>query len=267
MAGPTAFVGRESELATLLGALASDFRLVLVAGDAGVGKTQFLETGIARAGAAGMVLLRGECLPLAHTLPLLPVAEALGELGKLDDGGLLAAALDDTPATSTSRKSLASAPSSVASSLSRPTKAVGPAMCLAHQVLLTWSIPSRRRGSSRRRAFRPETAAPRGPAPSYPPAASGLKTAGRNLKTGRAGSWAITRFGRLGRGGILETAPGHAAMRSAGNTGGAAPSRRVQVVSRPGYDPGLTWPAAMGRCRCPPAGFVRRGSPAAHGGG
>ena len=98
MAGPTAFVGRESELATLLGALASDFRLVLVAGDAGVGKTQFLETGIARAGAAGMVLLRGECLPLAHTLPLLPVAEALGELGKLDDGGLLAAALDDTPA-------------------------------------------------------------------------------------------------------------------------------------------------------------------------
>ena len=98
MAGPTAFVGREGELSMLLGALARDTRLVLVAGDAGVGKTQFVETGIARATAAGMVLLRGECLPLADTLPLLPVAEALGELGKLDGGALLAAALDDTPA-------------------------------------------------------------------------------------------------------------------------------------------------------------------------
>src|SRR6516165_8635217 len=63
MAGPTAFVGREGELSMLLGALARDTRLVLVAGDAGVGKTQFVEMGIARATAAGMVLLRGECLP------------------------------------------------------------------------------------------------------------------------------------------------------------------------------------------------------------
>src|SRR5262249_24474943 len=53
--------------------------------------------GMDRAAAAGMVVVRGECLPLAGTLPLLPVRDALGELGQLADGGLLAAALDAAP--------------------------------------------------------------------------------------------------------------------------------------------------------------------------
>jgi DNA-binding CsgD family transcriptional regulator len=43
------------------------------------------------------VVVRGECLPLAGTLPLLPVADALGELGRLEGGELLAAALDVAP--------------------------------------------------------------------------------------------------------------------------------------------------------------------------
>jgi DNA-binding CsgD family transcriptional regulator len=81
----------------LLGALGGDARLVLVVGDAGVGKTRFVGEGIARAAAAGMVMVRGECLPLASTLPLLPVADALGELGGLKGGRLLAAALDAAP--------------------------------------------------------------------------------------------------------------------------------------------------------------------------
>ena len=42
-------------------------------------------------------MVRGECLPLAETLPLLPVAAALGELARLDGGGLLEAALDAAP--------------------------------------------------------------------------------------------------------------------------------------------------------------------------
>ena len=42
-------------------------------------------------------MVRGECLPLAGTLPLLPVADALGELAGLDGGGLLEAALDAAP--------------------------------------------------------------------------------------------------------------------------------------------------------------------------
>jgi hypothetical protein len=45
----------------------------------------------------GMTMARGECLPLSGTLPLLPVADALGELGGRDGGGLLDAALDAAP--------------------------------------------------------------------------------------------------------------------------------------------------------------------------
>src|SRR6516162_10194611 len=70
MAGPAGFVGREGELSRLLGALGGDARMVVV---------------------------RGECLPLAGTLPLLPVRVALGELAALDSGGLLAATLDAAP--------------------------------------------------------------------------------------------------------------------------------------------------------------------------
>ena len=97
MAGPAGFVGREGELSRLLGALGGDARLVLVVGDAGAGKTRFVTEGMARAAAAGMVMVRGECLPLAGTLPLLPVKDALGELGRLEGGGLLAAVLDAAP--------------------------------------------------------------------------------------------------------------------------------------------------------------------------
>ena len=72
-------------------------RLVLVVGDAGVGKTRFVAEAMDRAVAAGMVMVRGDCLSLAGTFPLLPVADALGELGRLEGGGLLAAALDAAP--------------------------------------------------------------------------------------------------------------------------------------------------------------------------
>src|SRR6516164_11634313 len=91
-----ALVGRESELSRLLGALGGDARLVLVVGDAGVGKTRFVAEGMARAAAAGTVMVRGECLPLAGALPLLPVAAALSELARVDGSGLVAA-LDATP--------------------------------------------------------------------------------------------------------------------------------------------------------------------------
>jgi DNA-binding CsgD family transcriptional regulator len=98
MAGPAGFVGRENEMSRLLEALGGDTATVLVVGDAGVGKTRFVDEGMARAAAAGMVMLRGECLPLAATLPLLPIADALGELRRLEGGQLLAAALDAAPA-------------------------------------------------------------------------------------------------------------------------------------------------------------------------
>ena len=97
MGGPVAFVGRERELKRLMGALGGDARLVLIVGDAGVGKTRFAEEGMSRATAAGMVMVRGECLPLAGMLPLLPVASALGELGRLRGGGLMESALETAP--------------------------------------------------------------------------------------------------------------------------------------------------------------------------
>jgi DNA-binding CsgD family transcriptional regulator len=71
--------------------------MVLVTGDAGVGKTRLVEEGRTRAAAAGTVLVRGECLPVAGTLPLLPVATALGELAGLNGGRLLESALGAAP--------------------------------------------------------------------------------------------------------------------------------------------------------------------------
>jgi DNA-binding CsgD family transcriptional regulator/tetratricopeptide (TPR) repeat protein len=97
MGGPVAIVGRERELSRLLAALGEGARLVLVTGDAGVGKTRFTGEGMTRAGAGGMVALRGECLPLAGALPLLPAASALSELAGLEDGTVLAAALATAP--------------------------------------------------------------------------------------------------------------------------------------------------------------------------
>ena len=95
--GSVGFVGRERELSSLQGALGGDARLVLVVGDAGVGKTRFAGEGMRRAAAGGMVCVLGGCLPLAGELPLLPVADALGELSRLDGGGLLEAALGEVP--------------------------------------------------------------------------------------------------------------------------------------------------------------------------
>jgi DNA-binding CsgD family transcriptional regulator/tetratricopeptide (TPR) repeat protein len=97
MAGSVGFVGRERELFRLRAALGGDTRIVLVVGDAGVGKTRFAEEGMRRAAAGGMVAVWGGCLPLAEKLPLLPVAEALGELSRRDGGGLLEAALGTVP--------------------------------------------------------------------------------------------------------------------------------------------------------------------------
>jgi DNA-binding CsgD family transcriptional regulator len=97
MATPAAFVGREAELSHLLAALANQTRMVLVVGDAGVGKTRLAGEAMARAAVTGMVTVHGECLPLGEKLPLLPVAAALDDLARLDGGGLLDAALAAAP--------------------------------------------------------------------------------------------------------------------------------------------------------------------------
>jgi len=97
MAGTGVFVGREGELSRLGSALAERARLVLVVGDAGIGKTRFVAEGLARVAASGMSVISGGCLPLAAKLPLLPVADALGELARLDGGAPFEAALEAAP--------------------------------------------------------------------------------------------------------------------------------------------------------------------------
>ena len=74
--------------------MAGDTRLLLVVGDAGVGKSRFVREGMRRAEIAWVL---GGCLPLAEKLPLLPIAEALAELAWLDGGELLEAALAMAP--------------------------------------------------------------------------------------------------------------------------------------------------------------------------
>ena len=58
-------VGRESELGVLEAALAGNAagngRVLLVAGDAGIGKTALLRTFVARARSARVAVLVGEC--------------------------------------------------------------------------------------------------------------------------------------------------------------------------------------------------------------
>jgi DNA-binding CsgD family transcriptional regulator/tetratricopeptide (TPR) repeat protein len=98
MAGWGAFVGRERELARLESALGERARLVLVVGDAGIGKTRFVSEGLRRAAASGMIAVGGGCLPLTEKLPLLPVADALADLSRVGGGGLFEAALEAAPA-------------------------------------------------------------------------------------------------------------------------------------------------------------------------
>ncbi|MFC4500921.1 helix-turn-helix transcriptional regulator [Streptomyces vulcanius] len=78
-------VGRDEELTRLSGVLerarAGEARAVLVAGDAGVGKTRVLDETAARAVGAGMTVLTGHCVDLGDVgLPYLPFTEILGAL-------------------------------------------------------------------------------------------------------------------------------------------------------------------------------------------
>jgi predicted ATPase len=75
--------------------MGGDTRLLLVMGDAGVGKTRLVTEAMQRM--AGVVSVWGGCLPMRETVPLLPVMDALGELSRVDGGKLLHAALEITP--------------------------------------------------------------------------------------------------------------------------------------------------------------------------
>ncbi|MFF4688086.1 helix-turn-helix transcriptional regulator [Streptomyces sp. NPDC001307] len=78
-------IGRDEELARLLGVLerarGGEARAVLVAGDAGVGKTRLLDEVTGRAARTGSTVVTGHCVDLGDVgLPYLPFTEILGVL-------------------------------------------------------------------------------------------------------------------------------------------------------------------------------------------
>jgi DNA-binding CsgD family transcriptional regulator len=83
MGRSAAFVGREAEFARLDEAVARGGQLVLVTGDAGIGKSRLVAEGLRRAAGSGVVSFWGNCLPLREPLPLFAVTEALRELTRL----------------------------------------------------------------------------------------------------------------------------------------------------------------------------------------
>lgn len=78
-------IGRVAELhqleANLRAARGGEFRLALLSGEAGIGKTRLLEEFLDRARADDVLVLAGACLPLeSASLPYAPIADALHEL-------------------------------------------------------------------------------------------------------------------------------------------------------------------------------------------
>jgi DNA-binding CsgD family transcriptional regulator/tetratricopeptide (TPR) repeat protein len=85
ISGAAPLIGREDELARLDSVLGrardGEARAVLVAGDAGVGKTRLLDEVAGHAARSGMTVLVGHCVDLGDVgLPYLPFTEVLGAL-------------------------------------------------------------------------------------------------------------------------------------------------------------------------------------------
>ncbi|MDI1288346.1 MAG: ATP-binding protein, partial [bacterium] len=99
---PGALVGRADDLAELarvvgLTSGVPESTAVLLAGDAGVGKTRLLAELSAEATHAGWRVLRGNCLDLGDsTLPYLPFTEIFGRLSN-DEPDLCDVLLSDAP--------------------------------------------------------------------------------------------------------------------------------------------------------------------------
>jgi DNA-binding CsgD family transcriptional regulator/tetratricopeptide (TPR) repeat protein len=93
--GAGRLLGREAELAAVLDAVAEGVPLVLVTGDAGIGKSRLVAQAVSDARARGVVVLAGGCVALSGKLPLLPFVEALAGM----DQTVAAAAVDRVPAS------------------------------------------------------------------------------------------------------------------------------------------------------------------------
>lgn len=86
--------GRRAELSAVRGHLEKGSGLMVVAGEAGMGKTKLV---MVAARTSRALVTTGHCLPLSSQTPLMPVAEALRTIHDADDGRLLKEALAVAP--------------------------------------------------------------------------------------------------------------------------------------------------------------------------
>ncbi|HEU5035415.1 MAG TPA: AAA family ATPase [Nocardioides sp.] len=87
--------GRRSELAAVRRHLERGAGMLLVIGEAGIGKSRLVDA--AADAATGTFVARGACLPLSSQVPLLPVSDVLRAVLEVDRGRRLAQALADCP--------------------------------------------------------------------------------------------------------------------------------------------------------------------------
>src|SRR3954470_8177009 len=87
--------GRRPELVAVRRHLETGAGLLLVTGEAGIGKSRLVETAASQA--IDVFVARGACLPLSAQVPLLPVTDALRDLFDVDGGQQLKEALADCP--------------------------------------------------------------------------------------------------------------------------------------------------------------------------
>lgn len=102
-------VGRARELAALrecfASAAAGHGRLVLISGEAGIGKTALARTFVAEAQARGALALAGQCYDLTETPPYGPWTEVFAQLPPIPEG-VLPFALDDVSTTASDQAAL-----------------------------------------------------------------------------------------------------------------------------------------------------------------
>lgn len=88
--------GRKGELSTVSRHLVSGVGLLLVTGEAGIGKTKLVS--MAGVAATDTFVATGSCLPLSGEVPLLPLADALRRIHAIDGGQWIKEAVADCAA-------------------------------------------------------------------------------------------------------------------------------------------------------------------------
>jgi hypothetical protein len=87
--------GRKEELAVVRRHLEQGTGLLLVTGEAGIGKTRLVDTAVAST--SDVFVARGSALPLSVQVPLLPITDVLRTVYRVDQGQWLKEALYDCP--------------------------------------------------------------------------------------------------------------------------------------------------------------------------